>query len=166
MKTVLIPTDFKPASLKVIDALLFNRPGERFNIVLFHAFKISDSITDLLMLNRRSKDYDQISDEFYFLLEDYQQRYRQLSGKISISYYYGTTVASFRNFAENLDTDFIAFAPDYPFQVINKRSFEPTRLIQRSGYHVEEVDHETFQAPENLFESKIPVSLKIELVKI
>ncbi|RZL41144.1 MAG: hypothetical protein EOO93_30225, partial [Pedobacter sp.] len=65
MKTVLVPTDFNLESTKIIDALVQDQPNEKLNIIFLHAFKLSDSITDMLMLSRRSRDYENVSDEFY-----------------------------------------------------------------------------------------------------
>ena len=70
MKTVLVPTDFNLESTKIIDALVQNQGEENLNIIFVHAFKLSDSITDMLMLSRRSRDYENISDEFYQALNN------------------------------------------------------------------------------------------------
>lgn len=164
MKTVLIPTDFQLESLKVIDALIMANPGQQFKIVLFHVFKVSDSITDLLMLSRRSRDYEQISDDFYFELENYKKRYEGQLTNIEISYFYGTTVAAFRNFTDNINLDLIAFSSAYEFQAINKYSLNPTNLIERAKLVVVDLNTTYVTEPENLFESKIPADAQEELI--
>ena len=75
MKTVLVPTDFNVESLKIIDSLVVTNKPQEIGIIFIHAFKLSDSITDMLMLSRRSRDYENVSDEFYTQLELYKQKY-------------------------------------------------------------------------------------------
>jgi hypothetical protein len=156
MKTVLIPTDFKLADLRTIDALILNQPAETFKIVFVHAFKLSDSITDLLMLSRRSRDYQHISDEFYAQLEQYKQRFKNELQGVGIEYFYGSTAAAFRNFIENLAVDCIAFPKNYAFKPINKYSIDPQSLIKHG--HCERLSLDTDHIPvsENLFDTKIP----------
>ena len=64
MRTVLIPTDFNLNSLAILEALV-KQKAEKMNIIFVPAFKLSDSITDMLMLSRRSRDYENVSDDFY-----------------------------------------------------------------------------------------------------
>ncbi|WP_167515748.1 hypothetical protein, partial [Pedobacter petrophilus] len=107
-KTVLVPTDFNLESTKIIDALVQAQPHETLNVIFLHAFKLSDSITDMLMLSRRSRDYENISDEFYQQLNDYKKRYANEISKIGIEYFYGSTASAFKNFIEAFDVDCIA----------------------------------------------------------
>ncbi|RZL48039.1 MAG: hypothetical protein EOP00_10295 [Pedobacter sp.] len=156
MKTVLIPTDFNPESAKIIDSLVFTNKPEEIGIIFMHAFKLSDSITDMLMLSRRSRDYQNISDDFYAQLEAYKLRYPNHIKFIGIEYFYGTSVAAFKNFIEGLNADFIAYPKDYNFKAINKYSINPNTLTKRCGCTVLELDITEFSGEEKLFETKIP----------
>lgn len=131
MRTTLIPTDFSLASTKVVDALLHEHPNETFRIVFFHAFKLSDSITDLLMLNRRSKDYENVGDDFYESIEKYKFEYPDKLQSIGIEYFYGSTIAAFKNFIEAHAIDCIAYDAGYTFNAINKFSIDPKYLTER-----------------------------------
>ncbi|RZL62166.1 MAG: hypothetical protein EOO93_10105 [Pedobacter sp.] len=162
MKTVLVPTDFNLASTKIIDGLTQTQPNETFNIIFVHAFKLSDSITDMLMLSRRSKDYENISDEFYQTLNNYKAKYANQINNIGIEYFYGSTVAAFKNFIEAFDVEAIAYPKDYNFCPINKYSINPKFLTERSGCNLLELDINNIQVPENLIESKIPEKELIE----
>ena len=156
MKTVLVPTDFDLESLTIIDALALTNPSETLNIVLMHAFKISDSISDLLMLGRRSKDYEHVSDEFYTQMNLYMQKYKGKIERISIQYFYGNTVAAFRNFIENLEVSYIAYPIDYQFNALSKYSIDPRTLISRSKCDVLALATNDITAHENLYETKMP----------
>jgi hypothetical protein len=156
MKTVLVPTDFNLESTKIIDALVQAQPHETLNVIFLHAFKLSDSITDMLMLSRRSRDYENVSDEFYQQLNEYKKRYSNEISKIGIEYFYGSTVSAFKNFIEAFDVDCIAYPKDYNFKALNKYSIDPKFLTERSGCEVIYLNIMTLHVQENLIESRIP----------
>ncbi|MCX2575535.1 hypothetical protein [Pedobacter sandarakinus] len=154
MKTVLIPTDFSLESTKIIDALVNAQPDEKLNIIFFHAFKLSDSITDMLMLSRRSRDYENVSDTFYQKLNDIKQQYPSVE-RIGIEYFYGSTVYAFKNFIENLAISYIAYPKDYQFKTINKYSIDPQLLTSRCGCQVLALNILSLHHQENLIDTKI-----------
>ena len=155
MKTVLVPTDFNIESIKIIDSLVVTNKPEEIRIIFIHAFKLSDSITDMLMLSRRSRDYENVSDEFYTQVELYKQKYPNHINFIGIDYFYGSSVAAFKNFIEAKDATCIAFPKEYNFTPINKFSIDPATLTRRCGCEVLELDINEFSGEEKLFETKI-----------
>ena len=155
MKTVLVPTDFNLESTKIIDALVKNQGEEKLNIIFVHAFKLSDSITDMLMLSRRSRDYENISDEFYQIINTFKKQYQNQINCIGIEYFYGSTVAAFKNFIEAFDVNSVAYLKDYKFTPINKYSIDPKYLTERSGCETIQLTALTIHPTENLIETKI-----------
>lgn len=155
MKTVLVPTDFNLESTKIVDALIQNQGAEKLNIIFVHAFKLSDSITDMLMLSRRSRDYENISDEFYEALNRLKKQYSNNIDNISIEYFYGSTVAAFKNFIEAFGVDAVAYLKNYKFVPINKYSIDPKYLTERSGCETIQLNIFTVHQTENLIETKI-----------
>lgn len=153
MKKILIPTDFNKESIKIIDALVQAYPGEKFTVIFTHAFKLSDSITDMLMLKRRSKDHENVSLEFYQAMDARQGKYENISG-IGIEYFYGSTVSTFKNFIDALNISAIAYPLAYNFTPLNKYSIDPKYLTQRAGIEVITLDINNLN-PENLMDSKI-----------
>jgi hypothetical protein len=136
MKTILIPTDFNEASVARTYDLVKSLRNEQIKIIFFHAYKLTDSITDLLMLSRRSTDYAQIPEEFhracYALKEEHQDSVKVLG----IEYFYGSTMASFRNFAEANEVDVIYYPEAYTFRKISKYSIDPVLFLNKSGIPV------------------------------
>jgi len=155
MKTVLVPTDFKLESIRIIDALVQHQKNETLNIIFVHAFKLSDSITDMLMLSRRSRDYENVSDEFYQQLNQAKAKYPNQINAIGIEYFYGSTVAAFKNFIEAFDVERIAYLKEYNFTPINKYSVDPKILTARAGCEVIQLNTLTVHASENLIDTKI-----------
>ncbi|WP_316772244.1 hypothetical protein [Pedobacter frigiditerrae] len=156
MKTILIPTDFNTESVKIIDALVLTNKPQNIGIIFMHAFGLSDSITDMLMLSRRSRDYENISNDFYTQLEIYRQKYPNHIKFIGIEYFYGNTVAAFKNFIDGVNADFIAYPKDYNFEKINKYSIDAKTLTKRCGCEVVELDVNEFSKEEKLFDTKMP----------
>ena len=154
MKTVLIPTDFNVESIKIIDAFNLNYKFEDVTFIFLHAFKLSDSITDMLMLSRRSRDYENISEEFYLGLETTRQKYPKLIKNIGIEYFYGSTVVSFKNLLERLSIDAIVYPENYQFRSINRYSIDPTILTSKCGYPIINFDVKIVNT-ENLFDTKM-----------
>ncbi|MCZ4222049.1 hypothetical protein [Pedobacter rhodius] len=154
MKTVLIPTDFNLESLNILETLV-QQKTEKLNIIFVHAFKLSDSITDMLMLSRRSRDYENVSDEFYQLINQFKNKYPNRINCIGIEYFYGSTVAAFKNFIEAFDVDCIAYLKNYAFKPINKYSIDPKFLTERSGCEVLYLNTLTVHNSENLIETKM-----------
>lgn len=163
MKTVLVPTDFNVESLKIIDSLVLTNKPEKVGIIFMHAFKLSDSITEMLMLSRRSRDYEMVNDEFYAKMDAYKQKYPNDIKFIGIEYFYGGTVAAFRNFIEGVNADFIAYPKDYNFNAIHKFSINPASLTKRCGCEVIELDIHEFSGEEKLFDTKIPAESTLAL---
>lgn len=158
MKTILIPTDFNLESTKVLDALLRDKPDEQINAIFVHAFKLSDCISDMLLLSRRSRDYQIVSDAFYEKLQAYRQRHAPRLTSIGIEYFYGSTTAAFRNFMEALSADCIAFPLDYQFRPINKYSLDLKGLTERISCELFIADTSTIFETETLMDTRIPES--------
>lgn len=135
MKTILVPTDFSPSALDCIPALAAQYDTQKVSFVFVHMFKLSDSIGDLLMLSRRSREFEYISDEFYNSCTAYKSQYQNIEA-IKIEFFYGSTVSMFKNFLEANDVDCVLNLADCSCEKINKSSIDPATLINRSGLPV------------------------------
>lgn len=134
MKTtnILIPTDFSVASLNAVNVLL-EKADQRFNIVLVHFLQLSDSISELLMLNRRSREYQYITPEFEEKLNVLRQNYPGQITSIGTEFFYGNTVAVLKNYLEAKEIDMIVILKGHSYAKLTKNSIDPSLLIQRSG---------------------------------
>jgi hypothetical protein len=136
MKTVLIPTDFNETSVYLSADILKNFKNEPVKIIFFHAYKLTDSISDLLMLSRRSTEYGQIPESFHRACYDFKKTHQGKIEAIGIEYFYGSTMAAFRNFAEANEVDFIYCPATYSFRQLSKHSINPDVFLNKSGIPV------------------------------
>jgi hypothetical protein len=140
MKTLLIPTDFNVKSLNCIPGLIQQYAPQKLNIILVHMMKITDNIHELLMLSRRSAEHQHISGEFYNACALLKREHANSINNIRIEFFYGSTVAVFKNFLEANEVDSIVMLQDYPYAMLNKNSIEPAILVNRSGINVVEAN--------------------------
>nr|WP_294948206.1 hypothetical protein [uncultured Mucilaginibacter sp.] len=134
MKTtnILIPTDFSLTSLKAIPALLEQQPGQQFNITLVNFLGLSDSISELLMLSRRSREYEHVTQEFLDECSRLSRGYSNQILSLQTEFFYGTTVAVFKNYLEAREIDQIARLKDHNYLKLTPLSYEPGPLLERS----------------------------------
>jgi hypothetical protein len=132
MKTILIPTDFNTSSLNCVPSLCNQFKDQELAIIFVHVFKLSDDIGDLLMLSRRSKEYDYVKDDFYRIAEELKNEFHQIKS-IKIEFLYGSTLAIFRNFLEAHSVNCVLNAADCSCSKLNKSSLDPFVLTGKSG---------------------------------
>ncbi|WP_146198769.1 hypothetical protein [Pararcticibacter amylolyticus] len=138
MQTVLIPTDFSVSALDCIPSLCARFEGKDLTVVFTHMFKLSDSETELLLLSRRSSEFELVSDDFY-------RRCREIKlicpsvKSIKIEFFYGSTLSMLRNFIERNDVNYILNPLSCSVKKIHKYSIDPSVLLQKSGVPVIDV---------------------------
>ncbi|ACU05862.1 MULTISPECIES: hypothetical protein [Pedobacter] len=135
MKTILIPTDFNASTLKCIPQVCSNMKGTPVNIVFVHLFRLSDSITDLLMLSRRSREFEYVSADFHKGCHELKRQLPEIKS-FSIEFFYGTTLSMFRNFLEANEVDYILHPDFCSCEKLNKTSIDPSALIAKCGLPV------------------------------
>lgn len=132
MQTILIPTDFQIKSINTITAISEDFEGKDITILFTHMFKLSDSISDLLMLSKRVKEYDYVGEDFYRGCHELKQNYPNVKS-IRIEFFYGGTLAAFKNFLETNQVDFILDPLACQCASLNKSSIDPAVLINRAN---------------------------------
>jgi hypothetical protein len=135
MKTLLIPTDFTQQSIQGIPALVHQYYPEKVNIVLVHMLKITDSLSELLMLSRRSVEYRHIPDNFYTRCSELQNKHSHLINHIAINFFYGSTIAVFSNYLEANEVDAIV-RPHDNYQLLFKNSIDPKTMISKCSIKI------------------------------
>lgn len=163
MKNILIPTDYRASSLDHIHAVCRRFKGEELNLVFVHLFKLSDSYTDLLMLSRRSREYEKVSDEFYSYCNVLRAQYPQIKS-IKIDFLYGSTLSMFKDFIEHNEIDVVVEGQDCTFTPIHESSVNPALLVSRAGLPV--ILAEKVQINARVKQPKIAVPQQEELLEV
>jgi hypothetical protein len=135
MKTILIPTDYQASAFNCIPSVVSQLQSEEINLVFVHMFKLSDSVTDLMMLSRRSREYEKVSDEFYQRCNEAKAQYPQITN-IKIEFLYGSTLSMFKDFLEHNEVDAVVETAAGSFNPIHKSSINPAVLVQKCGLPV------------------------------
>jgi len=131
MKNILIPTDFSEESLNVLDDYLVSSDDDKINVLFFHAIKLSDSITDLLLLSRRTKEIEKIPQSFRNYCVCIQEEFSKVD-TVKFQYFYGHTMAIFRNFMEANAIDLIVYDPLITLAKVSRSSINPYEIIDKS----------------------------------
>jgi hypothetical protein len=133
MKNILIPTDFSIRSLDLVKAAVYAGINEPMNILLVNFFKMSDNIQELMMLSRRMKEYEHISDEFREMCAQLEDRYPARINSIRVECFYGSTIAVFKNYLHANAISMIIYDEHFRFTKVNKSSIDPLNIIKKSG---------------------------------
>lgn len=132
MKTILIPTDFNASALNCIPNLCAGIDEKELNIIFVHLFRLSDSIADLLMLSRRSKEFEYIGDDFHHGCRELKSAFPIIKS-VRIEFFYGSTLRMFKNFLDAQGVDCILHPDFWNCEKLNKNSINPSDLIEKSG---------------------------------
>ncbi|WP_207422294.1 hypothetical protein [Desertivirga brevis] len=151
MQTILIPTSFQLKSFDCISTISRQFKGQEISILFTHMFKLSDSISDLLMLSRRVKEYEYVSEDFYRECHELKLNCAEVKS-VGIEFFYGGTLAAFKNFLETHEVDFILDPVSCNCTPLNKSSIDPSVLINRANLPILELQKISHQ--ENFSEKK------------
>ncbi len=141
MKTILVPTDFNLKVFDCISPLVRKFKQEELCIIFTHMFRLSDSITDLLMLSRRTKEFEHVSDAF----KEEMKLVKTLNNTVKyvkIDFVYGSTLSLFKNFLEGNDVDYVVDTEFSPVKKLSKASVEPSSFVEKSGLPIINITQE------------------------
>lgn len=135
-KSILIPTDFSLATLNCVSGFLDKNPDQKFEVTMVHFLQLSDSISELLMLSRRNREYQHISNEFEEAMDKLRKKYASQLTTLHAEFFYGSTVAVFKNFLEHKEIDAILMLHGHQYAKLAENSIDPYLMVERSGYPV------------------------------
>ena len=149
MKNILIPTDFSIKSLKLAGAAVRRYGSEQLNITLVHALQPDNSISGLLMLNKRQTNNKLCSEEFMEACEIVKNKYSSNIHKIKVEFYYGSTRAYLNSFLDARAIDVIILANDYALRTTSTESVDMMFLAEQTKCQVqyESILKDGYRAP-------------------
>ncbi len=156
IKKILVPTDFTGKSIDILTDYLLSNPTTKVNVTFFCGIKLSDSITDLLLLSRRTKEIEIVPKSFKNCCKCILEEFNMVEN-LRIEFFYGHTMALFRNFLDANRIDEIVYDPKLVLEKLNKSSLDLIDIINKCKWnkwippiaeHVKSKDKETmFQFP-------------------
>lgn len=147
-KNIIIPSDFNPACICHLSSLIKHYPNESLNITFVHFMGLSDSIVDLLILDRRNRDYQHVSSSFLEECKLLKEQYQNI--QIKTNFFYGSTTAIFKNYLEANEIDLIVTSNHFTHKKLTERSYDPNLLIKRCRINVIDLNDCTETEIENL----------------
>lgn len=131
-KTIIIPSDFSQQSLLIAENIL-RKTDQPVRIIFTHLFHLATDIQDLLFSTYRKKEYEFVSDKFSQECELLKNFYPTLLEEIKVEFYYGNTLASFKNFLDHHQAEAIAYSESYGVPLISKSSISALPVVRKSG---------------------------------
>jgi hypothetical protein len=137
-RTILIPIDFRVASLNTLKLALEAMDGEPVRVVLMHAAFLSDSISDLLFYSPSRFIEARMGEAFQEALEVIRNRFEASLESCSIQLYHGMHKNALQNFLEAHQVDLIFLPPPGRLK-FDRSAFDPLPLLRKSGYACHEM---------------------------
>ncbi len=97
--TILIPTDFSIASLNLVKQALTDHPEAPIDLLLVFECRLTDSITDLIFLSKKSLIDGHMSADFQDGIDILKNRFADNIRTLRIEPFFGFTNRAFRDFA-------------------------------------------------------------------
>lgn len=128
MKNILIPTDFTPQSMTMLENYLETVGTKNINLVFFTAFTLPDSEQDII--GSDAKPHLQVLNEpFRKACRKLKSRFEGTIATIQYKYLYGNSRKVFAIFLQHNKIDLI-FCPQQHFEFPNKKCINPLPLVK------------------------------------
>jgi len=138
MKKVLIPTDFTPESLQLIDYAVLNYPDESLEIVLAHGFKTSEFRMDHLHRMDHSVLQKCCNEEFVKAKKNLLKEHYKNIRTIRLEVFSGSTAQAFKNYLSDQKIEDAVICDEQFFSNATGRSFSLIPYIRKHVKHVQE----------------------------
>ena len=139
MKKILIPTDFSPESLQLVEFALLNYKETPLDVVLVHGYRLPEIYWEVLNFSARREIQRLSNPEFHKTRQALLLEHKAEIHSIRMELFTGNNSISFHNFVTQLDIS-DALVPSENFLYYpDRRSFDPTQLIRKSVKEVHEI---------------------------
>lgn len=128
-KTILVPTDFRVASLHTLRLALELIEEAPVNVVLLYCETLDDSITELLFYSPTRLIDDLSTTDFNDAVSILKNRFEHKLGDLQIRLFHGRVQSTFDTLLDTLKIDSIFVSESYQLQVSN-RAFDPWPYIR------------------------------------
>ncbi len=131
MRKVLIPTDFTPDSVQLMEYAVLNFQGEPLQIVLAHGFRLPDSKWGLIHFSARFEEKKLKTAEFTKAVDRMLKTHGDAIESVRTFMFTGRNTLAFQDAIGPLGiTDAVIPNPGV-LRFSNRRSFDPSRYIRK-----------------------------------
>ena len=145
-KTILVPTDFTVESLHTLRLALAQNEAVQLRVVLMYAYRLSDSISDLLFYSPGKIINNAITPEFEEAISVLKNRFFYTLRSLSIQLFHGNSPDAFTQYAGAYGIDEIYIPQSYQLKK-GEKSFDPVPLIDKARFTVHVVSWEPISSP-------------------
>ena len=138
-KTILIPIDFRVASLNTLKYALERSSGGPHHVILIYAEFMDDSITELLFYRPASKLSSMITPEFNDALEVIKNRFEFQIVQLDIKLFHNRSRRGLVRFIENHNIDEIYIPLTYRLKIA-KKAFDLVSIIKQINVDYHEIE--------------------------
>jgi hypothetical protein len=136
MKHILIPTDFSLRSLNIVRYAASHFQDEPLKVTMLHFLEMPDSITDFLLMPREASFFNLETPEFREGKSILLNRFADQITEIRTDFFIGESKRQFKNYLEHQQIESIVIPQVYEMRMVSKRSYDPSKLIWRTGWPV------------------------------
>jgi hypothetical protein len=147
-KKILVPIDFRVASLNTVKLALEAQEGEQVQVVLLYADRLSNSITELLFYSPAANLREKMTPEFRETLSILRCRYEHEILGLTIEAFHGMNAAAMHAFLEahGIDTAYIPKT----YRLHLGAAPDPCQLLLKTSVPVFQMDWEGSRQPSAL----------------
>lgn len=139
VKNILVPIDFRVASLNTLKLALEFCKDQKVNAVLMYAQHLDDSITELMFYSKYKRIKALQSSEFVEAIEIIRNRFEEKLIDIRIELFHGNNASFLSNFLRANKIEEIFIPKNYELKLI-KHAFNPIPIIKKAKLPVVELE--------------------------
>lgn len=137
--TILVPVDFRVASLNTLRLALETNVESRVNVILCYCECINDSITDLVFYSPFRRINELMSPDFKEALAILKNRFEKKIVNVTIELFHGRTQGAFNNFVYGRKVDNVYIPKSYKLH-LRSGAFNPIDFIKKGPVSFYEMD--------------------------
>ncbi|GAB3503727.1 hypothetical protein GCM10027341_33280 [Spirosoma knui] len=136
--TILVPIDFRVASLNTLRWALEQVDAPSVNVVLLYCERLDDSITELLFYSPKRIVKDLMTPDFEDAINILINHFENKIGELKIELFHGKVQSTFDTLLDTLKIDKIYLAQFYQLQ-LPKQAFDPLPYIRKTHIPYREI---------------------------
>lgn len=136
MRKIIIPTDFTPDSLQLIEYAVLNHPNTRLDIVLLVGYRIPENRWSIVHFRKQNEIQNQLSEPFKQAYSRVVLEYKDIINSITFEMFNGINSFSFKNFIEGIGAEHAVIPKNKSLYLSGNKWFDTTKYIRKEVANV------------------------------